>query len=100
MGHGPRGWEGITPWRKLAEVAKKVIVREHSKINQGRAPYQRISDDAVYVSTTDFEAAFEPYIRRIRIAAQMEVMAGSELIRKQRELDDVDLVIELREMEK
>jgi len=30
----------------------------------------------------------------------MEVMAGSELIRKQRELDDVDLVIELREMEK
>jgi len=100
MGHGPLGWEGVTPWRKLAEVAKKVIVREHAKINQGRAPYQRISDDAVYVSTTDFEAAFEPYIRRIRIAAQMEVMAGSELIRKQRELDDVDLVIELREMEK
>jgi hypothetical protein len=100
MGHEPRGWQGFTPWRELAEVAKKVIVREHGKINENRAPYQRIPDDAVYVSTTDFEAAFEPYVRRIRIEAQMEVMSGSELIRKQRELDDVNLVIELREAEK
>ncbi len=72
-------------------------MREHAKINEGRSNYQRIPDDAVYVSTTDFEQEFEPYVKRIEIAAQMKVMSGSEVIRKQRELEELDMIIEMLE---